>query len=71
MSRETHAADSTRQDLEDRLKREERVNPSGHGEQATPHQQRETAESAEHDDDRARAWIDPATLRDLDEGTSD
>ena len=61
----TKSSGESRESLDERLKHKTKVDPSGHGEQSTPGQQRDIAESAEHDDDTARAVIDQKTLRDL------
>ena len=65
MTRQHKAFDPDRAALDKRLAREERENPSGHGQQVTPQQQRETAQAEEHDDDPARAKINPDALKDL------
>jgi hypothetical protein len=65
MPRDAQTDERARAELEQRLKQDERRNPSGHGQQSTPHQQREIAESEEHEDDRATATIDPKVLNEL------
>jgi hypothetical protein len=60
-------AETADSELTGRLEREVRKNPSGHGQQSPPRKQKEIADAAEHDDDRARARVDPKTLKDLKE----
>ena len=53
------------QTAEARRRRQEQRDPTGHGMQVPPHQQREIAESEEHRDDAA----DSDTISDVDQGT--
>jgi len=57
--------DDAREDARRRQTRQQHENPSGHGMQVTPGQQREVADSPEHKDDRASAVIDKSLLDEL------